>query len=112
MNILNLSSNQVRVPFTINRAAIYYINLYDASTSWSKSALMGHFMQAYIPFAVSLFCCFIPSTSVIVYSALSHAFIYYMFLSTWDIPSTDFISGSAEVNIDKRLYRKAPQIKS
>lgn len=73
---------------------------------------MEHFMGAFIPLAVPLFFSLIPSTSVLVYSALSPAFIYYVFLSTWDSPSTDFISGYAEVNIAKRLYRKAPQIRS
>ena len=38
-----------------------------------------------------------PSASAVVYSTLSYAFIYQIFLSTWDGGVTDLISGGIEV---------------
>ena len=38
-----------------------------------------------------------PSASAVVYSTLSHAFIYQTFLRTWDGGVTDLISGGVEV---------------
>lgn len=83
--ILEINSNKARVPFGIYRAIIYPIKFCDAIVSYDKKSEKEAPQVSLYPSCCPLFSCFMPSTYAIVYSALSHAFIYQVFLSTWAI---------------------------
>ena len=73
---------------------------------WKKNEAWVPQVSLY-PSCCPLFSYFMLSASAVVYSTLSHAFIYQIFLSTWDGGVTDLISGGVEV---AQLVKNPPAV--